>query len=208
MAYDFKKEQKQFYRPGRKPEIIEIPDMQYLAVRGKGNPNSPDSEYKQSIQLLYVIAYTIKMSKKTAYKIDNYFDFVVPPLEGFWWQKGNSKIDYAHKENFEFISAIRMPDFVTKEVFNWAVEQATVKKKLDFSKVKLLSIHEGKCVQIMHVGSYDDEPASIDKMKKFVEENNLAFDYSNTRRHHEIYLSDPRRTKIENLKTVIRLPVK
>lgn len=208
MAYNFKKEQKQFYRPVKKPEIVEIPDMQYLAVRGEGNPNSPDSEYKQSIQLLYAIAYTIKMSKKTAYKIDNYFDFVVPPLEGFWWQKGNPKIDYAHKENFEFISAIRMPDFVTKEVFNWAVEQATIKKRLDFSKVKLLSIHEGKCVQIMHVGSYDDEPASIDKMKKFVEENNLAFDYSNIRRHHEIYLSDPRRTKLENLNTVIRLPVK
>lgn len=208
MAYDFKKEQKQFYRPGKKPEIVEIPDMQYLAVRGKGDPNSADSEYKQSIQLLYAIAYTIKMSKKTAYKIADYFDFVVPPLEGFWWQKGNQAIDYAHKENFEFISAIRMPDFVTKDVFNWAVEQATEKKKLDFSKVKLLSIHEGNCVQIMHVGSYDDELATIDKMKKFVEENNLTFDYSDTRRHHEIYLSDPRRTKLENLKTVIRLPIK
>ena len=208
MAYDFKKEPKQFYKPGKKAEIIEIPCMQYIVVAGKGDPNLPDSEYKQSIQLLYVIAYTIKMSKKGPHKIDNYFDFVVPPLEGFWWQEGNQQIDYAHKENFEFMSAIRMPDFVTRDVFEWAISKATEKKQLDFSKVKLVSMHEGKCVQIMHVGSYDEEPATIDKMKKLVKEKNLSFDYSATRRHHEIYLSDPRRTKVENLKTVIRLPIK
>lgn len=208
MAYDFKKEQKQFYKPGKKARIIDIPEMKYIAVRGSGDPNLPDSEYKQSIQLLYNIAYTIKMSKMGEYKIKDYFDFVVPPLEGFWQQKDTQGIDYNHKENFEFISCIRMPDFVTRDVFDWAIKEATEKKKMDFSKVEFLTMHEGKCVQIMHVGSYDDEPATIDKMKNFVQKNNLNFDYSDLRRHHEIYLSDPRRTKVENLKTVIRLPIK
>lgn len=208
MAYDFKKEQKQFYKPGKKPEIIDLPQMTYIAVQGKGNPNLPDSEYKKSIQLLYNIAYTIKMSKMGPHKIKDYFDFVVPPLEGLWWQEENSGIDYSHKESFEFISMIRMPDFVTPDVFDWAVKEATEKKGDDFSKVKLITLKEGKCVQVMHVGSYDDEPATIEKMKEFAEQNGVEPDYSNERRHHEIYLSDPRRTKVENLKTVIRIPVK
>lgn len=208
MAYDFKKEQKQFYKPGKKPEIIEVPKMKYIAFRGKGDPNQEDSEYKKAIQLLYGVTYTIKMSKKGDHQIKDYFDFVVPPLEGLWWQENTTGIDYAHKENFEFISMIRIPEFVTQEVFDWAIEEASKKKDGDFSKVELITLEEGKCVQVMHVGSYDDEPATIEKMKEFAEQNGLTPDYSDTRRHHEIYLSNPRRTKVENLKTVIRIPVK
>lgn len=208
MTYDFKKEQKQFYKPGKKPELIDVPKMTYIAVRGNGNPNVDDSEYKRAIQLLYGIAYTIKMSKKGTHKIKDYFDFVVPPLEGLWWQDGNKGIDYAHKEKFEFISMIRMPDFVTQDVLDWAIKEASENKDDDFSKVKLITLEEGKCVQVMHVGSYDDEPATIEKMKEFAEQKGVVPDYSEKRRHHEIYLSDPRRTKVENLKTVIRIPVK
>ena len=208
MAYDFKKEQKQFYKPGKKPEIIEVPKMKYISVRGKGNPNQEGSEYKRAIQLLYGVAYTIKMSKKGDHQIKDYFDFVVPLLEGLWWQENTAGIDYAHKEKFEFISMIRMPNFVSQEVFNWAVEEASKKKDGAFSKVELITLEEGKCVQAMHVGSYDDEPATIEKMKEFAEQNGLRPDYSDARRHHEIYLSDPRRTKVDNLKTVIRIPVK
>lgn len=208
MAYDFKKEQKQFYKPGKKPELIDVPKMTYIAVRGKGDPNATDGEYKQAIQLLYGVAYTIKMSKKGTHKIENYFDFVVPPLKGLWWRDGNAGIDYAHKEKFEFISMIRMPDFVTQDVLDWATKEASEKKDGDFSKVKLITLDEGKCVQVMYVGSYDDEPATIEKMKEFADQNGVKPDYSDKRRHHEIYLSDPRRTKVENLKTVIRIPVK
>lgn len=208
MVYDFKKEQKQFFKLGKKPELIDVPKMTYIAVRGKGDPNAADGEYKQAIQLLYGISYTIKMSKKGTHKIKDYFDFVVPPLEGLWWQDGNTGIDYAHKEKFEFISMIRMPDLVTQDVYDWAIKEASEKKDGDFSKVKLLTLEEGKCVQVMHVGSYDDEPETIEKMKEFAEQNGVEPDYSDERRHHEIYLSDPRRTKVENLKTVIRIPVK
>ena len=182
--------------------------MQYLAVQGQGDPNQEGGEYKQDLQLLYSLAYTIKMSKKGSHQIKDYFDFVVPPLEGFWWQDGVEGIDYAHKEKFNFISCIRMPDFVTDDVLTWTKKEAAVKKGLDFSPVKLLTLTEGKCVQIMHHGSYDDEPATIDKMHQFITENNLKLDFSDKRRHHEIYLSNPQRTKVENLKTIIRLPVK
>lgn len=208
MAYDFKKEEKQFYKPGRKPKLIDIPKMTYIAVQGKGDPNIEGSEYKQSIQLLYSIAYTIKMSKMGTHKIKDYFDFVVPPLEGFWWQNGVQGVDYNHKEKFHFISCIRMPDFVTQDVFKWAKKEATTKKGLDFTPVKLITMTEGKCVQIIHVGDYDAEPTTIEKMHQFIVKNNLELDFSDQRRHHEIYLSDPRRTKRENLKTIIRLPVK
>lgn len=177
-------------------------------MRGKGDPNATDGEYKQAIQLLYGVAYTIKMSKKRTHKIKNYFDFVVPPLEGLWWQDGNAGIDYTHKEKFEFISMIRMPNFVTQDVLDWAIKEASEKKDGDFSKAKLITLEESKCVQVIHVGSYDDEPATIEKMKKFAEQNDVEPDYPDERRHHEIYLSDPRRTKVENLKTVIRIPVK
>ena len=208
MTFDFKKEYKEFYMPKGKPEIITVPKMNYIAVRGRGNPNEEDGEYKKSIELLYGIAYTIKMSKKGDHKIEGYFDYVVPPLEGFWWQDDVDGINYSHKENFQWISVIRLPDFVTKADFDWAVDEATRKKKMDFSKVEFLEIEEGLCVQCMHSGSYDDEPATIAAMDKFIADNGYENDISDTRRHHEIYLSDARKVAPEKLKTVIRHPIK
>ena len=208
MPFDFKKEYKEFYMPKGKPEIVTIPKMNYIAVRGKGNPNEEEGEYKKSIELLYGIAYTIKMSKKGDHKIEGYFDYVVPPLEGFWWQETVDGIDYSHKENFQWISVIRLPDFVTKADFDWAIEEATRKKKIDFSKVEFLEIEEGLCVQCMHSGSYDDEPATVAAMDKFIADNGYENDISDTRRHHEIYLSDARKVTLEKLKTVIRHPIK
>lgn len=208
MPFDFKKEYKEFYMPKGKPEIVTVPKMNYIAVRGKGNPNEEEGEYKKSIELLYGIAYTIKMSKKGDHKIKGYFDYVVPPLEGFWWQENIDGIDYSHKENFQWISVIRLPDFVTKADFEWAIEEATRKKKMDFSKVEFLEIEEGLCVQCMHSGSYDDEPATVAAMDKFIADNGYENDISDTRRHHEIYLSDARKIAPEKLKTVIRHPIK
>jgi hypothetical protein len=194
--------------PKGKPEIVTVPKMNYIAVRGKGNPNEEEGEYKKSIELLYGIAYTIKMSKKGDHKIEGYFDYVVPPLEGFWWQENVDGIDYSHKENFQWISVIRLPDFVTKADFDWAIEEATRKKKMDFSKVEFLTLEEGLCVQCMHSGSYDDEPATVAAMDKFIADNGYENDISDTRRHHEIYLSDARKVTPEKLKTVIRHPIK
>ena len=208
MAFDFKKEYKEFYLPKAKPELVTVPPMNYIAVRGKGDPNEEDGAYKQAIGLLYGIAYTIKMSKKGSHQIDGYFDFVVPPLEGFWQQSGSDTIDYAHKENFEWISVIRLPDFVTKADFDWAVQEAAAKKKLDFSPVEFLTVDEGLCVQCMHIGPYDDEPATVAAMDAFVQANGYANDLTDVRRHHEIYLSDVRKTVPEKLKTVIRHPIK
>lgn len=208
MAFDFKKEYKEFYLPKAKPELVTVPPMNYIAVRGKGDPNEEDGAYKQAIGLLYGIAYTIKMSKKGSHQIDGYFDFVVPPLEGFWQQSGSNTIDYAHKENFEWISVIRLPDFVTKADFDWAVQEAAAKKKLDFSSVEFLTVDEGLCVQCMHIGPYDDEPATVAAMDAFVQVNGYTNDLTDARRHHEIYLSDVRKTVPEKLKTVIRHPIK
>lgn len=208
MAFDFKKEYKEFYLPKAKPELVTVPPMNYIAVRGKGDPNEEEGAYKQAIGLLYGIAYTIKMSKKGSHQIDGYFDFVVPPLEGFWQQSGSNTIDYAHKENFEWISVIRLPDFVTKADFDWAVQEAAAKKKLDFSPVEFLTVDEGLCVQCMHIGPYDDEPATVAAMDAFVQANGYANDLTDVRRHHEIYLSDVRKTVPEKLKTVIRHPIK
>jgi hypothetical protein len=209
MAFDYKKEYKEFYMPKNKPSIIKIPKMNYIAVRGKGNPNDENSEYKNSIGLLYAIAFTIKMSYKGTYKIKGYFEYVVPPLEGFWWQEGNKNgIDYKSKDKFNFISIIRLPDFVTKEDFEWAIKEATDKKKQDFSKVEFLSYEEGLCVQCMHIGSYDDEPTTINLMHKYIIENGYELDINRNRFHHEIYLSDPRRCDVSRLKTVIRHPIK
>lgn len=208
MAFDYKKEYKEFYMPKNKPSIVDVPKMNYIAVRGKGNPNDEDSEYKDSIGLLYAIAFTIKMSYKGSYKIDGYFEYVVPPLEGFWWQDGNrGGIDYKSKDKFNFISLIRLPDFVTRKDFDWAVEEATKKKKQDFSKVEFFTYDEGVCVQCMHIGSYDDEPATINLMHEYMEENGYELDISDKRYHHEIYLSDPRRCDVSKLKTVIRHPI-
>lgn len=208
MAFDYKKEYKEFYMPKNKPTIVEVPTMNYIAIRGEGNPNEENSEYKQSIGLLYAIAFTIKMSKMGERHIEGYFDYVVPPLEGFWWQEGVDGIDYAHKEEFQFVSVIRLPDFVTKEDFDWAIQEATRKKKMDFSKVEFMTYTEGLCVQIMHVGAYDDEPASIALMDAYIEENGYVNDFSERRMHHEIYLSDVRRVAPERLKTVVRHPIR
>ncbi len=208
MAFDYKKEYKEFYMPKNKPEIVEVPTMNYIAVRGKGNPNAEDGEYKKSIALLYGIAFTIKMSKKSDHRIEGYFDYVVPPLEGFWWQDGTDKIDYAHKETFCWISLIRLPDFVTEADFKWAVEEATKKKKTDFSKVEFLTCTEGLCVQCMHTGSYDEEPETIEIMDLYMKQNGYETDINNSRYHHEIYLSDARRVAPEKLKTVIRHPIR
>lgn len=209
MAFDFKKEYKEFYMPKNKPSIVTIPKMNYIAVRGKGDPNEENGEYKVSIGLLYAIAFTIKMSYKGDYKIDGYFQYVVPPLEGFWWQEGlENGIDYNNKSEMNFISVIRLPDFITKKDFDWAVEQATQKKKQDFSKVEFLTYDEGLSVQCMHIGSYDDEPATVELMHNYIKENGYELDITDKRLHHEIYLSDPRRCDVSRLKTVIRHPIK
>lgn len=208
MAFDYKKEYKEFYMPKKVPSIVEIPAMNYIAVRGKGDPNLENGDYKKSIGLLYAIAFTIKMSKKGNHKIDGYFDYVVPPLEGFWWQEGNTEIDYSRKEDFCWISLIRLPDFVTKEDFDWAIAEAENKKKTDFSKVEFITYDEGLCVQCMHIGSYDDEPETVRLMNELAEKNGYTLDMTDRRYHHEIYLSDARRTAPEKLKTVIRHPIK
>ena len=208
MAFDYKKEYKEYYQPPAKPTLVDVPPMNYIAVRGKGDPNEEDGEYKQAINLLYGIVFTIKMSKKGSRQIDGYFDYVVPPLEGFWWQEGVRGIDYAHKETFCWISLIRLPDFVSKPDFDWAVAEATAKKKTDFSKVEFLTYTEGLCVQCMHVGSYDDEPATVVLMRDYIEKNGYAMDITDSRYHHEIYLSDARRVLPEKRKTVLRLPIK
>ena len=208
MSFDYKKEYKEFYMPKNKLGIVEVPPMNYIAVRGKGNPNAEDSEYKQSIGLLYGIAFTIRMSKRGNHQIDGYFDYVVPPLEGLWWQNNVKGIDYSRKEDFNFISIIRLPDFVAKEDFDWAIEEAGKKKKEDFSKVEFFTYDEGLCVQCMHIGSYDDEPATVEMMHDFMIAEGYDLDITDKRFHHEIYLSDARRVAPERLKTVIRHPVK
>lgn len=209
MTFDYKKEYKEFYMPKSTPSITKVPKMNYLAVRGSGNPNDENSEYKNSIGLLYAIAFTIKMSYKKDYSIDGYFEYVVPPLEGFWWQNGiEGEINYSKKEDFHFISLIRLPDFVTKKDFDWAISTATAKKKIDFSKVEFLSYEEGLCVQCMHIGTYDSEPQTIEKMHEFADKNGYEIDINSTRFHHEIYLSDPRRCDPSKIKTIIRHPVR
>ena len=208
MAFDFKKEYKEFYMPKNRPGIVTVPSMNYIAVRGHGDPNQENGEYKQSIGLLYGIAFTIKMSKMGDHRIDGYYDYVVPPLEGFWWQEGVQGIDYTHKEDFQWISCIRLPDFVTAEDFTWAVGEATRKKKADFSRVEYLPVNEGLCVQCMHIGPYDTEPSTVQRMHEFMESEGYVLDISDTRRHHEIYLSDVRKVSPEKLKTVIRHPIR
>ncbi|WP_019679689.1 GyrI-like domain-containing protein [Ruminococcus flavefaciens] len=208
MPFDYKKEYKEFYVPPQNPTIVTVPPINYIAVRGEGDPNEEDGEYKQAIGLLYGIAYTIKMSKKSSRQIEGYFDYIVPPLEGFWWQDKLKGIDYAHKENFKWISLIRLPDFVTKTDLEWAVREATQKKKMDFSKVEFFTYDEGLCVQCMHIGSYDDEPATVQLMHEYMEQQGYSLDIAENRFHHEIYLSDVRKVTPEMLKTVIRHPIK
>mgnify|MGYP000925654269 FL=1 len=208
MVFDFKKEYKELYKPKAKPSIINVEKANFIAVRGVGDPNAENSEYTQSISLLYPIAYAIKMSKKGDYKIDGYFDFVVHPLEGFWWQEGIKGVDYANKDSFNFISLIRMPDFVTKEVFEWAIEETTRKKKEDFSKVEFFTYDEGLCVQCMHIGQYNDEPITVEAMHEYMIEQGYGLDITNERFHHEVYISDVRKISPEKLKTVLRHLIK
>ena len=208
MAFDFKKEYKKFYMPKNKPEIVTVPKANYIAVRGEGNPNEEDGAYKNAIGVLYAVAYTLKMSYKTDYKIEGFFEYVVPPLEGFWWQDDVDGIDYSNKDTFKWISVIRLPDFITKKDFDWAVETASKKKKIDCSIAEFMTIDEGVCVQIMHYGSYDDEPTSVALMNEYLVENGYENDINDKRLHHEIYLSDPRKTMPEKCRTVIRHPIR
>lgn len=208
MAFDFKKEYKEFYLPKSTPGIVNIPKMNYIAVRGKGNPNDEDGEYKNAVEILYGIAYTLKMSYKGKYKIEGFYEYVVPPLEGFWWQENIKGVDYNKKDEFNWISLIRLPDFITKKDFDWAVLEATNKKKKDFSKAEFFTYEEGLCVQSMHIGPFDEEPKTVRIMDEFIQKNGYQNDISDTRLHHEIYLSDPRKSEPEKLKTVIRHPIK
>jgi hypothetical protein len=208
MAFDFKKEYKEFYMPRSKPEIVTVPKANYIAVRGKGDPNDEDGAYQQAVGMLYAVAYTLKMSYKTDYRIEGFFDYVVPPLEGFWWQEGVDGIDYSDKSTFNWISVIRLPDFVTQKDFDWATGEAEKKKHLDCSKAEFLTIDEGLCVQLMHIGPFDDEPATVSTMNAYLLENGYENDFSGSRLHHEIYLSDARKVAPEKWKTVIRHPIK
>ena len=208
MAFDFKKEYKEFYMPKNKPEIVTIPKANYIAVRGKGNPNDENGAYQQAIGVLYSVAYTLKMSYKTDYKIKGFFEYVVPPLEGFWWQNHTDGIDYSDKDSFNWISVIRLPDFVSEKDFEWAVETAAKKKKIDCSGAEFVTIDEGLCVQIMYLGAFDDEPATVEIMDQYIAENGYVNDFSDKRLHHEIYLSDARRVAPEKWKTVIRHPIR
>ena len=208
MAFDFKTEYKEFYMPKNKPEIVTVPKANYIAGRGKGGPNKEGGEYQQAISVLYAVAYTLKMSYKTDYKIEGFFEYVVPPLEGFWWQDDIDGIDYTNKALFNWISVIRLPDFITQKDFEWAVETATKKKKLDCSSAEFMTIDEGLCIQIMHFGLFDDEPATVALMDEYLDKNGYVNDITDTRLHHEIYLSDARRVAPEKWKTVIRHPIK
>ena len=208
MAFDFKKEYKEFYMPKNRPEIVTVPKAKYIAVRGNGDPNEEGGAYQQAIGILYAVAYTLKMSYKTDYKIAGFFEYVVPPLEGFWWQEGIEGVDYSNKNTFHWISVIRLPDFITKENFDWAVETALKKKKLDCSSAEFLTIDEGLCVQIMHLGSFDSEPDTVALMDDYLEKNGYENDFSKARLHHEIYMSDARKVPPEKWKTVIRHPIK
>lgn len=208
MTFDYKKAYREFYLPPKTPGIVTVPAMNFLAVRGQGDPNEESGTYKQALELLYAVAYTIKMSKMGKHKLEGYFDYVVPPLEGLWWQEGVQGVDYAHKNDFQWISLIRLPEFVTREVFDWAIREATEKKQQDFSPVEFFHWKEGLCVQCMHIGPYDDEPATVAAMEEYAKGQGYELDFRQGRFHHEIYLSDVRRCKPENLKTVIRQSIK
>ena len=208
MAFDFKKEYKEFYRSKRVPEIVTVPKANYIAVRGMGDPNQEGGAYQSAVSILYAVAYTLKMSYKTDYRIEGFFEYVVPPLEGFWWQEGVDGIDYGDKSTFHWISVIRLPEFVTKKDFDWAVEEAARKKKLDCSLAEFLTIEEGLCVQIMHIGPFDHEPSTVALMDQYVAENGYANDMNENRLYHEIYLSDARKAAPEKWKTIIRHPIR
>ena len=206
--FDFKKEYREFYMPKNKPEIVNVPKANYIAVRGKGDPNEEGGAYQRAIGVLYSVAYALKMSYKTEHKIKGFYEYVVPPLEGFWWQDGMEGVDHSDKSAFHWISVIRLPEFVTKEDLDWAIDTASRKKKMDCSSAEFLTVDEGLCVQIMHLGAFDDEPATVAVMDAYLEQNGYANDFSENRLHHEIYMSDARKVAPERWKTVIRHPIK
>ena len=208
MAFDFKKEYKEFYMPKNKPEIVNVPKANYVAVRGAGDPNEENGTYQQAISVLYGVAYTLKMSYKTDYKIKGFFEYVVPPLEGFWRQENVDGINYADKTSFHWISVIRLPDFISESDLEWAKETAENNKRIDCSSAEFLTVDEGLCVQIMHLGAFDDEPATVAIMDKYIKENGYINDITDKRLHHEIYLSDARKVALEKWKTVIRHPIR
>ena len=208
MAFDYKKEFKEFYLPPKKPQLVHIPKMQFVAVRGKGNPNDEEGEYKNALAVQSAMSYTLKMSKMGDHRMEGYFDFVVPPLEGLWRQDGVTGVDVGRKEDFRWISMIRLPDFVTEAEFAWAVREAERKKKEDFSKAEFFRYDEGLCVQCMHFGPFDDEPETVRLMHRFMEEQGFSLDISEHRLHHEIYLSDARKTAPEKRRTVLRHPIR
>ena len=208
MAFDFKKEYKEFYMSKSVPEIVTVPKANFIAVRGMGDPNQEGGAYQSAVSILYAVAYTLKMSYKTDYRIEGFFEYVVPPLEGFWWQEGTDGVDYRDKSTFHWISVIRLPEFVTKRDFDWAVEEAARKKKLDCSLAEFLTIEEGLCVQIMHIGPFDHEPSTVALMDQYIAENGYANDMNENRLHHEIYLSDARKAAPEKWKTIIRHPIR
>ena len=208
MPFDYKKEYRAFYQPPKVPEIIDVPEMQFVCVSGTGDPNEEGGAYQQALGVLYAVSYTLKMSPRAGHLMDGFFDYVVPPLEGFWQQDGVSGMDYERKADLHWLSVIRVPDFVTAEDFRWAVETASEKKKLDCSRAELRTVREGLCVQMMHIGAYDDEPATVRLMHEYMESEGYVLDITEERLHHEIYLSDARKVPPEKLKTVIRQPIK
>ena len=208
MAFDFVKEYREFYLPKNQPEIVTVPRASYIAVRGSGDPNETDGAYQQAISVLYAVAYTLKMSYKTDHRIEGFYDYVIPPLEGFWRQDGIDGVDYGRKADFHWISVIRLPNFITENDFAWAVETASKKKKLDCFRAEFLTIDEGLCVQIMHIGPFDAEPETVSLMDRYIADHSYRNDFSNTRMHHEIYLSDARKVPPEKWKTVIRHPIR
>ena len=205
---DYKNEYKDLYMPKTTPVMVNVPEMLFVTVEGRGNPNDENGEYRQAIPLLYAIQYTIKMSKKGSYTPEGYFDYVVPPLEGFWWLDRNEDFSIQDKSRYCWLSVIRLPEFVDENVFEWACKEVSKKKKIDTQKAQFLKMTEGLCVQCLHVGAYDDEPETLKLMNDFIARNGMLSDLNEIRRHHEIYLSDPRKTDVTKWKTVLRVPVK
>lgn len=205
---DYKKEYKDLYQPKTTPTIVEVGEMQFVAIEGKGNPNEENGEYQKALEVLYGIQYAIKMSKKGNCVPKGYFDYVVPPLEGFWWLENNEEFSSEKKSEQQWISVIRLPEFVDESVFEWAREEVSKKKKIDTAKARFLRINEGLCVQCLHIGAYDDEPKTLKKLSDFIDSNGLQNDITDVRNHHEIYLSNPKKTELSKLKTVLRIPVK
>lgn len=203
-VFDFKKEYKDLYLPKQKPMRIHVPKMSFLAVDGEGDPNG--DAYQNAVSALYSISYTIKMSKMGQSRPAGYFDYVVPPLEGLWWTPG--PFELFERADWLWSAMIRQPEFVNSETLAWAKEQSAKKKPdIDTSVVTLTELTEGDCVQMMHIGPFATEPETLAAMHAYMEAQGLRDDVGSVRKHHEIYLNDPRKTAPDKLKTVLRHPV-